>query len=140
MLMWCTVTSWNWPTDFPDDCPPEQASPADGTFYRIVADDPPKPADFISVFHLNPYHAMREIRRGSRTECDTKGLSVYMDKIDALGCARQFPKIGKMIASVALTPVAGKVLDTDGLFRSHHTWWKVSDFDPTGIAQVVDRV
>lgn len=81
---------------------------------------------------------MRQVERGKRTECETKGLSVYVDKADALECARQFPGIGKQIASVALTPISGKVLDTDGLFPSHHTWWKVSDFDPTGIAQVVD--
>lgn len=80
---------------------------------------------------------MAEVRRGRRTRCETMGLSTYLDRDDAIDCARQYPQLGKRIASVGLTSESGKVLDTDGMFPSHHTWWKPSDFDPTGVAQVV---
>ena len=36
------MVSWNWPADFPDDCPPEDAVPAGGVYYRIVKNDPPQ--------------------------------------------------------------------------------------------------
>ena len=131
------MISWNWPPDFPDDCPPEQAYPANGTYYRIVKNDPPKSGDFVSVYYLNRGRAMTEIGRGRKTECETMGLSVYTDRDDAANCALQYPKIGDRIASVALTSVSGKVLYTGGRFPTHHTWWKDSDFDPTDVAQVV---
>ena len=80
---------------------------------------------------------MAEIRRGRKTECETKGLSVYTDSDDAVNCALQYPKIGNRVASVTLSPVSGKVLYTGGRFPTHHTWWKPSDFDPTGVSVVV---
>ena len=131
------MTSWNWPADFPDDCPPEQASPADGTYYRIVKNAPPDSEDFVSLYDSDQNRAMSIVRQGTRTECETMGLSVYTDRDDAVNCALQYPKIGDRVASVALTPVSGKVLYTGGRFPTHHTWWKPVDFDPTGVAQVV---
>ena len=134
------MISWNWPPDFPDDCPPEQAYPADGTYYRIVKNDPPGLGDFVSLYDLDQDRAMSVVRRRIRTECETMGLSVYLDIDDAMDCARQYPKIGNHVAGVALTSVSGKVLHTGGRFPTHHTWWKVSAFDPIGVAQVVDSV
>ena len=65
------MVSWNWPPDFPEDCPPEDAVPADGVYYRIVNNDPPQSSDFVSVYHLRRERAMREVRRMRRTLCDT---------------------------------------------------------------------
>ena len=132
-----SLISWNWPSDFPQGCPPEQASAADGSYYRIVKNDPPEPDDFVSVYHLNRDRAILEIRRGRRSECETKGLSVFMDRDDAIRCAHQYPKIGNRVATVALTPKSGKTLQTGGISESHHTWWKVADFDPLTTVQVV---
>ena len=44
------LDSLGWPSYFPDDCPPEQASVPNGIYYRIVRTDPPDQSDFVSVY------------------------------------------------------------------------------------------
>ena len=131
------LNHWNWPSDFPEDCPPQQASPTDGTYYRIVKNGPPEPNDFVSVYHQDRRRAENAVKAGIRSQCETMGLSVYTDREDAIQCALRYPRIGDKIADLSLTPESGKVLGTGGVFRSHSTWWKVEDFDATVEARVV---
>ena len=134
-----TVMAWYWPEDFPDGCPPEQAPPAEGIFYRIVKGDPPEQGDFISLYHQNPTRAQKVIESSSRTKCVTMGLSVFTEREDALGCAKQFPKLGDKIARLALTPQAGKALKTHGMRESHNTWWAPRGLDPVDTIQAVEN-
>lgn len=133
------LVSWNWPTEFPEDCPPTQAHAANGSYYRIVKSDPPVRDDFVPVYIRNRRLAERVVSRGRRTLCETFGLSVYSDWNDAVQCASQYPKIGNMIANVNPTSSCGKVLHTGGEFDSHHTWWIVEGFDPTTLVSEVQR-
>ena len=127
----------SWPLEFPDDCPPEDAETSDGVFYRIVKSDPPDTQDFVSVFHLNPGRAKKEIEEQRRTECETRGLSVYAEEKDAIDCALQYPKIGNKIARLTLTPVAGVVLHTEGFYESHNTWWNNEKLNPASFCGFV---
>ena len=68
------------------------------------------------------------------------GLSVYTDRDRAIQCAGRYRNLGKNIARLTLTHVAGKALETPGQFPSHHTWWKTEDFDPTKVAQVMQSL
>ena len=43
-----------WANFYPENCPPEEAEPASGTFYRLVRHNPPRAEDFKSVFEENP--------------------------------------------------------------------------------------
>ena len=122
-----------WPADFPDDCPPEEAEPANGVYYCIVKNDPPQPSDFVSLYHRNRRLADRRIKRGA-SQCQTIGLSVYAHENDAVQCARQNTQIGDKIALLVLGPDAGKILPTPGGFESHHTWWHPEGYDPTDAA------
>lgn len=131
------MLSYTWPEDFPEGCPPEQASRVNGTYYRIVKNDPPESGDFVSNYHLNQKRAEREISRGRRTQCETMGLSVYTESVDAIQCAQQFPKLGSKIAHLFLTPASGTALKTGSGWDSHNTWWKPQGFDPVGSAQVI---
>ena len=131
---------YNWPEDFPEDCPPEHAPPADGAYYRIVGNDPPAPSDFVSMYHLNRNRAEREISRGRRTQCETMGLSVHAERMHAIECAQQYPKLGGKIARLFLTPASGKAIQTGGGLGSHNTWWKARGFDPLGSAQVLQII
>ena len=131
------LNRWNWPSDFPEDCPPEQAFPTDGTYYRIVKNDPPESDDFVSVYRHNQRRAENIVKAGIRSECETMGLSVYTDRDDAIRCALRYPRIGDKIASLSLAPESGKVLRTGGVFKSHSTWWKVESFDATIEARVM---
>ena len=131
---------YNWPEDFPENCPPEHTPHANGTYYRIVKNDPPEPSDFVSLYHLNRNRAEIEIRRGKRTQCETMGLSVYKERIHATECAQQYPKLGDMIAHLFLTPPSGKAIQTGRGLDSHNTWWKARGFDPLGSTQVIQIV
>ena len=131
------LSYWNWPSDFPEDCPPEQASPANGTYYRIVKNDPPEPDDFVSLYRQNRRRAENIVKAGMRSQCEIMGLSVYADIDDAIQCALRYPRIGDRIASLSLAPESGKVLHTGGAFKSHSTWWKVEEFDATIEGRIV---
>ena len=128
---------WSWPTDFPENCPPLEAFSTNGTYYRIVKNDPPEASDFVPVYRQNQKRAEGAIRRGYRTQCETMGLSVFADRTDAVQCAEQYPKIGDKIASISLTPRAGMIIQTTSPFDSHNTGWMAEDFEPTAISRIV---
>ena len=132
------MASWNWPPDFPDDCPPEDAVPANGTFYRITKDDPPNSRDFLSQYHKNRRLAERTISRGRGTQCDTMGISVFANKDDAIKRAKEVPRfgLGNKIASITLSPQSGKMRPKPWDGDSHYTWWPVRNFSPAAIASV----
>ena len=125
-----------WQADFPDDCPPAEATPADGIYYRIVKNDPPEAGDFVSLYRLDRRLAVLRIKRGTVTQCETMGLSVYADADDATYWAERLPKIGDKIARLVLAPSAGEILPTPREGNSHHTWWQAMDYDPTVTATV----
>ena len=126
-----------WPADFPDDCPPEEATPADGIYYYIVKNDPPQPSDFVSLYHRNRRLAERRIRNGIATQCRTMGLSIFAVQNDAIEQAQLTPQIGNKVAMLVLSQNAGSLLYTPRKGDSHHTWWETEDCDPTKLAIVV---
>lgn len=126
-----------WPTDYPENCPPEEASPANGIYYYIVKSDPPQAGDFVSLYHRNRELALRRVRNGIVTQCQTMGLSIFTDQSDAVARARQYAGIGDKIAELALGPDAGTILPTPRGRDSHHTWWKAEDYEPTAFAAIV---
>ena len=132
-----TPLLWNWPADFPPDCPPAAALPANGVYYRIVKTDPPQPADFVSQYHQNRRLANRNIQRGRATQCETMGLSVFANPNDAARRARRYPSLGNRIARLTLTPDAGTMLPTPRDDDSHHTWWLPAGYNPLGVAIIV---
>ena len=131
------LVSWNWPTEFPEDCPPTQALAANGSYYRIVKSDPPGRDDFVPLYLQNKRRAEIIIEKRRYTLCETLGLSVYATRNDAVQFAGLFPQIGNMIAKVNPTSSCGKVLPTGSGFTSHHTWWIVEGFDPTTVISEV---
>ena len=126
-----------WPADFPEDCPPEEAQTANGVYYYIVKSDPPELADFASLYHRNRKLALRRVRNGIVTECQTMGLSIFIERSDAVARARQYTGIGDKIAQLTLGADAGEILSTPRDGDSHHTWWKAKDYDPVAAAAVV---
>ena len=131
------MIAYRWPADFPPDCPPEEALPADGVFYRIVKTDPPGSDDFLSQYQQNRRLSDSNIRRGRATQCETMGLSVFADESDAAERIRRYPRIGRRLARLTLGPASGKILPTPRDDNSHHTWWLPDGYDATGIATVV---
>ena len=132
------MVSWIWPTHFPADCPPVDAQPTNGTYYRIVKSDPPDLNDLVSQFLRNQGLAQNNVKQGKATLCETMGLSTFTDINDAVNCFCQIPKLGDKIARLTLGQAAGKVKATPRNFwESHHTWWKNQVFTPTGHVEIV---
>ena len=136
------MASWNWPPDFPDDCPPEDAVPANGVYYRIVKTNTPQSSDFVSIRHKDPDRADLAIANGLETPCTTIGISVFEEKDEAVRRARKYRRLGSMLARVTLTPDTGKILHTPRPRGggSHHTWWPVHGLDPVSVSQIEMRV
>lgn len=115
-----------WPDYFPESCPPNDASPAKGSFYRIVDEDPPDGEDFLGNLRLQQL-GLRFKNRKKRwsDECLAVGVSILADRDEAL---RLRESVGPMRdKAIAYGDITGDGLlkhtpnDPDQL--SHHTWW-----------------
>jgi hypothetical protein len=119
----------HWPCFFPVDCPPADASAANGNLYRFVKNNPPNGIDFTTYRELD-----REL------SCKACGLSVYIKLDDAHAARDAVPGFRKRnIAKLSLPLPKGKLKPTpsrpgDG----HHTWWIPSGVNPRDfIAEVI---
>lgn len=107
-----------WPSHFPKSCPPDAAAPVDQAVFRIVAADPPQPADFRSYLELG-------LREGEN-ECKRAGLSSYGTQAQA---ERKMAKLSKhapvardlFVATAMLIPDDGKLSEAGT--RGHRTLW-----------------
>ncbi|MEF3404036.1 hypothetical protein [Agromyces sp. CCNWLW203] len=113
----------------PEGCPPPDAVPMEGTFYRLAArrhavGDITEEDSWLRPYatHGNGYYKRQE-------ECDAHGLSIYASE-DDIERARIFvPSLGtKPIAEVVITLNDGTLahrplpnVTTHG--ETHHDWW-----------------
>ena len=126
------MTTLNWPSFFPPQCPPSQAKDASAKVFKLVSSNPPLVSDFESWAQRNPK------KWGSN--CKASGLSVFTAKSDALRLIRRVPGLsarGALIASANLSLEAGKFMHIPSDGNSHHTWWAPDGFDHTAAFKVV---
>ena len=116
----------------PDDCPPDAADEITEPriVYRLVWHDPPTDGDFRSQRAENPHQIFPGV-----TECQARGLSVFLNRADAERRTRIGRLQGAMIGAVTLTRGAGRIAKTGR--RSHYTWWPLADYDVTKNSRVV---
>ena len=109
----------------PEDCPPDDAEEVTGprVVYRLVRNNPPTDEDFRSQRAENPERVFPEV-----TECQTRGLSVWVDLTDATDLLRLRNMRGRLVCQVQLDLGAGHLMQT-GRYLSHRTWWPLADFD-----------
>jgi len=111
------------PGDWPEGCPPEDALSANADVYRVVRCDPPAAEDFLSFLELG--------KADPKRLCACAGLSVFADPADALHYAEKYPYLGELIAEGALQPPHGKLKPTSRVVgrsrNSHTTWWPCKD-------------
>lgn len=130
--------NYEWPDEFPENCPPPNAVSSRGTYYRVVKHSPPSSSDFVSVYNENQGRADRLVESGDISQCRIMGLSVLSELSDAIQCIKWMPRMGSLIATVATHPEEGKMLATPARRRpSHHTWWVIRGFDPSTNATIV---
>ncbi len=107
----------------PDNCPPPAAWEIDETcaVYRFVAAETPTEADFRSQRAKLPEARFRV------TECQARGLSVFLNPDDAKSLAQRNGLTGVRLCQVTLGKGAGRILKTGR--ASHYTWWPLAAFD-----------
>lgn len=108
----------------PEDCPPPEAAEINrpSVFFRMVHNDPPTEADFLSLRQLNP-----ERPYPGAPECWVRGVSLFARRNDLL---KRFPRRDPakvMVARVVLDAGMGSLLKTGS--RSHFTWWPTDGID-----------
>jgi hypothetical protein len=123
-----------WPAHFPGGCPPHDAGFAGGLVYRIVANKPPRPEEFLSAYERNPTKYMED--------CRARGLSVQRDGSELQKLLRTVPamkKLGKYVAGAVLEPLHGELKPTpSGRSKSHCTWWVANGTEPWMLFRVVE--
>lgn len=113
-----------WFENLPQFCPPSDANPCNGTYYRMAEGNPATSKDFFSQRRLQP----NKVFKGQGIdECITRAVSLFGDLEDAKKRLK-LPKFrNAVIASVALNPKDGLMKKT---FRdSHYSWWRSKCFE-----------
>ena len=111
-----------WPHFYPENCPPAEAEPASGKFYRLVVHDPAQEEDFKTPFEENPR------RFSNKPDIKNCGLSVQTDirGIKQLKKATKWvPRFkNSQIAEGELNPMLGLIQHTPSPeYKSHYSWW-----------------
>lgn len=117
------------PEDWPNGCPPADATPASGEAFRLVKHKPPVAADFLT-------HSERGLLLRANP-CLRRGLSVFTEIEGAVHMHELFPKIGEFVAKGTLTGEHGKSKPTEGKHPAHSTWWPYEGVERKAPFQVV---
>src|SRR5580693_7414166 len=68
-----------WHLELPEECPPNDAEPAEGEFYHYVRNDPPAPYDFVSQREMHPHEEDFD-----QPECIIRSVSMIRGRHDAM--------------------------------------------------------
>lgn len=115
----------DWVEKLPSQCPPPDAVPPEGEYYRAVSVDCSE-KDFIPYARLYPNRKYR-----GAMACVSRALSIYTDIDDCINVTKlpAFQNSGQThIAKVVLTGKDGLVLKGKNK-DSHLSWWRTNDFD-----------
>lgn len=113
-----------WFEELPSQCPPADAMPAQGRFFRIAKGLPTESEDYFSQRHLQPDKVF--IGEGI-DECIVRSVSLFND-LEVAKMRLRLPKFrNQIIVAVDLEPVDGVIKKTFGL--SHFSWWRSMDFN-----------
>jgi hypothetical protein len=107
-------------TGMPDGCPPEDATQQSILAYYYCYAVPPGDGDFAPLAVQGPTRPYRT----PQEECRARGVSLYVDRQDALDLGG-VPKFREMIlVTLQIAPTDGVVKHTPSRDRqSHHTFW-----------------
>lgn len=105
----------------PDNCPPGDASAVELLAYHFCRAVPPTAEDFIPLMRRGPTRPFNSPEQ----ECQACGVSLFVDRDDAIALAGTSPLFRKRILTVlVITPDDGVVKHTPSVDRaSHHTFW-----------------
>jgi hypothetical protein len=100
-----------------NNCPPEAATKASGTFYAAHCSSPPDANDFRTAAARNAF--------SKQDECKRRGNSVMASLDDARQLCHAHPAVYRFVSEGVLKPEHGKLLENaSGRYPSHHTIWR----------------
>jgi hypothetical protein len=113
--------NYNWPDGTPKNCPPTDAAPADGLYFRVVKNIPPDETDF-SRWIDEPHNL------GKPLICNSCGVSLFSTEEGARKIIERFPNRWKKepnhgVVLGRLIPEHGVIKQT-GIDSTHHDLWK----------------
>ena len=115
----------DWVESLPPQCPPSDAIPPEGEYFRAVSADCSED-DFIPYARLYPNR-----KYIGAMACKSRALSIFTNKNDCVD-ATKLPSLQKLgqtnIAKITLTDKDGLVLKERGK-GTHHSWWRTRNFD-----------
>lgn len=124
------------PSCYPEGCPPDDAQPIeDGTvFFRGVHESPPVATSFRDHVELG--------LRSDRSVVERRSLSVFTDIDDAKFYRKKFPRVlGPYIARGEMMPIHGSYKHTPStMARSHCSWWRAKGVVGHTFFVVIDPV
>jgi hypothetical protein len=120
-----------WPTHFPDCCPPSDAEARKIIVYRFLDDKESSPTDFLTVRQKRLDRCFLE----KEVECRACALSVLANREEVVRLQRRVPRWRKPVAEGLLTDGHGLIKHTPSfnVGKSHHSWWIPKGVEPAEI-------
>lgn len=116
-----------------ENCPPDDAKPANGTVYYLVKHNPPIKKDFEPKALRDPKsvkHVPLEVDDPDVWRCETYGISVFTNPKEALEIQNYNYFRDWQLAVANLTSICGLIKKTPREDkRSHHTLWVFKDIE-----------
>lgn len=120
----------DWPPHFPESCPPDDAQPTGGSFYRLVKADPAASGDFVSNLRRQQLGISGKKRKWS-DDCVAAALSIFTDLRDVEATRAAFGRtIGEVIAYGDITGDGVMKHTPSRTSGSHHSWWLTIESRP----------
>lgn len=118
------MADYIWFEQLPEQCPPKDAEPCNGTYYRIAKGIPTESEDYFSQRMLQP----EKIFTGEGIdECILRAVSVF-DTPEMASKRLKLPKFkSQMVIQISLTEKDGVAKKTFG--PSHYSWWRSINFN-----------
>ncbi|MCE4026964.1 hypothetical protein LXM50_13375 [Microbacterium sp. Au-Mic1] len=132
------------PLPFPPGCPPDDADPKPGTYFRLAPKGMAVGDATSEACWRRPYETPKGRLEGQGDTPEAHGLSLFADIEDVRAATRFTPWFrGKSVAEITIGALDGSLRHSPTpQGESHHDWWtKPYDFLPQGvIVEVLEEV
>lgn len=130
------------PVEFPPECPPAEAAPKPGTYYRLAQRTLMVGDETTAASWLRPYETRGTEFYKKPDLPEAHGLSIFAS-LDDVHAAAEFSSWvrSKSVAEITISGSDGDLLHTPvELGESHHDWWtNPYDLAPVGVVVVEAR-
>lgn len=104
----------------PDNCPPLGASSGPKELYRLVENNPPQSADFLTPSELN--------KHPNADGCLRCSLSTYSSRRHADRLRSDVPFFRAHLVSAGTVDVSGGMMKRTGTSSGHWSWWPADGY------------